>query len=104
MFDQFSDGYCPQCMLDGNQVVMILNKMDFWECPQCQLQAHTASAGMFALLKERGNGQLKVQEASKYVVGYVLTNVKDDDEFAASSEGFRSREDLQAFLEHEVAS
>ena len=58
MFDQFSDGYCPECQLKNEMRDMILNDSDFWECPVCHLQARSGG-GFFVLLRTSGNGRRK---------------------------------------------
>jgi hypothetical protein len=98
MFDQFSDGYCPECLLADRKVTMILNRSDFWECPECRLRAHTASLNMFALLRERGAGRLKETRATDHVVGFVLTRADAKDYFSADSSGFKSEQELRLFF------
>jgi len=58
MFDQFSDGYRPECLLKNEMRDMILNDSDFWEYPVCHLQA-CSGGGFFMLLRTRGNGRKK---------------------------------------------
>jgi len=33
-----TDGHCPQCQLKGESYLIQLNRMDYWECPNCNLQ------------------------------------------------------------------
>jgi len=102
MFDEFSDGYCPQCMLDNQRVDMVLNMSDFWECPKCRLQAHSASPMMFAILRERGTGKLRKEKATSQVSGCVLTKARVDAWYRADSSGFPDEEALRRFLREEV--
>jgi len=102
MFDRFSNGYCPQCMLDGNRFMMQLNDKELWECPECHLQAHTATAGMFAVLRERGTGKLEELRATDRVVGRILTKADAEDQTQADTSGFKMEAELRAFLEKEV--
>lgn len=102
MFDQFTDGYCPQCLLRNERVEMVLNSSDFWECPVCRLQGHTASGGMFALLRERGTGKLREGKATECVTGFVLTKAKVDEWYRADRSGFSDEDALRRFLREEV--
>jgi len=55
MFDHYSDGYCPQCALKNDEVEMLLNIMDYWECPVCHLQAAGSQVSMITpTAKARG--------------------------------------------------
>jgi hypothetical protein len=51
---------------------MVLNDSDFWECPVCHLQAHSASPGMFTILRTRGAGNLREKKATDGIVGWTL--------------------------------
>lgn len=102
MFDKFSDGYCPQCLLDNERVEMFLNMSDFWKCPKCRLQAHTASMGMYAILRERGSGQLREEKANSQVNGWVLTKARLDEWYRADSSGFPDKDALRRFSREEV--
>lgn len=99
---QYCDGYCPQCLLEGEHFEMLLNTGDFWECPFCRLQAHSCITGMFALLRERGLRQLKDTRATNRIVGWVLTKVDPEDIFSAAVSGFTSKSELREFLTSEV--
>lgn len=96
MFDRFNDGYCPQCLLDDEQRPMILNRSDFWECPVCHLQARS-NAGMFVLLRTRGEGNLKDTHATSQVVGWVLCRAQRDD-WQETGEDFKTEAQLREFL------
>jgi len=105
MFDQFSDGYCPECLLKNEMRDMILNDSDFWECPVCHLQARSGG-GFFVLLRTRGNGRLKTTKATdpgNRAIGLVLIRAKIDNKFEVDvSEDFKSEDDLREFLTKEV--
>lgn len=58
---------------------MVLNSSDFWECPVCLLQGHTARGVMFALFRERATGSLRERKATDYVTGYLLSKAKVDE-------------------------
>ena len=106
MFDIFNDGYCPQCLLDSGRNEMILNRGDLWECPLCHLQAHSASMGLFAILGERGEGDLKETKATDQIKGRILTRaIPGEYGFCADSIGFSSEMDFREYLElHKEAS
>jgi hypothetical protein len=98
---RYTDGYCPQCEQKGDITPMVLNSDDFWECPNCHLQAHSGCIGMFAILKQRGQGKLSGSEAtsSRWVIGSVITEGTFDGVPKANSRGFSSREELQKYLQ-----
>jgi hypothetical protein len=100
MFDQYSDGYCPQCLLDRKQEAMILNDHDFWECPACHLQARSAS-GHFVLLRTRGEGRLKSTKATEHIVGCFICRAELEDQFKTGS-WFNNESELRNFLTNEV--
>lgn len=104
MFFPFTNGQCPECLLKGNREGMMLNYQDFWECPTCHLQAHSASGGMLAILRERGKGDLNASHtlASEHVGGWVLAKDAGLANLKADSSGFKDEIDLKAFLEKEV--
>ena len=80
MFSSFSDGFCPQCLLDNREIVMNLNRQDLWECPCCHLQG-AGRAGGLMLLNVRGSGTFrqKATAATDFIVGALLTKQKEDD-------------------------
>lgn len=79
---------------------MILNRSDFWECPACRLQAHSGSMGMFAVLNERGVGNLKTTKATDQIVGWVLTRAMPSEHgVRADSSGFSSEEEFRQYLD-----
>lgn len=102
MFDKYSDGYCPQCMLDNKMVSMMLNLDDLWECPECRLQAHNCSAFFIAIMRKRGKGELKRHKATDHVRGIILTRAAADDQFGVDSSGFGDENDLRVYLNKEV--
>jgi hypothetical protein len=81
MLAQFSDGFCPECLLKGKHSPMALNDADLWECSLCRLQANTAKQGMFTILSTRGSGEIKsgktAQVATAKVSGWVLAREED---------------------------
>ena len=98
MFDEFSDGYCPQCLLENRRVAMKLNGSDLWECPYCHLQAHSKSKGMFAIMRQRGNSvQFRDAEATASVIGWVLSPAIAEAPYKPKG-GFGSEAELRAFL------
>jgi hypothetical protein len=96
MFDKFSDGYCPQCLLDDERREMLLNSDDYWECPACHLQARGGS-GMFVLLRTRGKGRLKTTKATDYVNGWVLCRADLNDQLK-NGDSFKDLSDLRNFV------
>jgi Zn ribbon nucleic-acid-binding protein len=98
MFDEYSDGYCPQCSLENRRVIMKLNDSDLWECPDCHLQAHSRSKGMFAIMRQRGNSvQFRDAEATAFVIGWVLSPAAAETPFKPKG-GFSSEAELRTFL------
>lgn len=77
---------------------MILNMDDFWECPTCRLQAHTATEATVALLPTRGSSQLKDTKATARILGWYLTKADPKAIFKADPSGFDTEEDLREFL------
>ena len=103
VFSKTVNGNCPQCLLGGKTVEMRLNCSDLWACPECGLQAHTASWGMFAIMKERNRSGLTATGARSRVAGYVLTKVHPTEWFRADSAGFASEAEFREFLAKNVA-
>ena len=98
MFDAFSDGYCPQCLLEGRRVALKLNQADFWECPDCHLQAHTRSLGMLAVMRTRGNCRVFRREvAPDCVIGWVVCRAAAEAPYKPGGE-LGSEAELRTFL------
>jgi hypothetical protein len=97
MFDIYSDGKCPQCLLDGVDSDMALNKGDHWECPICKLQAR--GGANITILAERGNGEFKKPQilAKTYVVGSHMY-AQDRDEPLEVGSAIQSEAQLRTFL------
>ncbi len=102
MFDSFSDGYCPQCLLDDQNTPMAQNTRDFWECPTCRLQARSGG-GVLVILRTRGDGRLRENntKATSFVVGWFLGKADSDDPFHGSSP-FDNEAELREFLSTQV--
>lgn len=102
MFDNYSDGYCPQCALNNEVVEMLLNRGDYWECPVCHLQA-AGSKASFMILLERGAGYFKNHKvsATEYIVGAFVTKQSSEDPFESDG-SFQDEEDLRSFIENDV--
>ncbi|HEY4963074.1 MAG TPA: hypothetical protein VIH90_00055 [Candidatus Saccharimonadales bacterium] len=101
-FDSYSDGYCPQCALNNEEVEMSLNQGDYWECPVCHLQAAGSNAG-FMILRVRGAGTFKSHKvsATEYISGAFVTKQSLTDPF--ESDGwFQDEVELRRFIENEV--
>jgi hypothetical protein len=96
MFDQFSDGYCQECLLKNEMRDMILDDHDFWECPVCHLQARSAR-GHFVLLRTRGEGRLKSTKATEHIVGCFICRAEPEDQFKTGS-WFNNESELREFL------
>jgi rubredoxin len=102
MFDNYSDGYCPQCALEEKRVEMLLNQADYWECPVCHLQAAGGGAS-FMILRGRGNGEIKEPRvgATAHVSGAFVTKQSAEDPL--DSDGwFEDEAQLRDFLDNEV--
>jgi hypothetical protein len=98
MFDEFSDGCCPQCLLENRRVAMKLNDADFWECPDCHLRGHSRSPGMFAIMRSRGHCEvLKNIQATDFVVGWVLSPAAAERPYLPIG-GFNSETEFRKFL------
>ena len=104
MFDHYSDGYCPQCALNNQEIAMRLNRDDYWECPVCRLQA-AGSGASFMILRERGTGDFKGDPvlATEYVTGSFVTRQSADDPW--ESDGwFKNEAEFRHFIDNEVQS
>jgi len=102
MFDNYSDGYCPQCALEHEEVEMLLNRGDYWECPVCHLQA-AGSKASFMILRELGVGDFKGHRvsATEYIVGAFITKQSASD--PGQSDGwFKDEADFRRFLENDI--
>ena len=98
----YNDGYCPECQLNNEDVKLMLNRDDFWECPKSNLQL--AVYGIDAVtLKFRGTGKFK--ETSVYgtdeISGAALSRAEGDSIMPTNS-FFHSHEELRNYLQTEV--
>jgi len=102
MFDNYNDGYCPQCALQDQEIEMALNREDYWECPVCRLQA-AGGGGRFMILRQRGSGEFKSERvvATSHIVGaYVCAQSAEDP--LASDGKYLDEAAFRTFLEREV--
>ena len=97
-----NDGYCPECQLNDEDVQLLLNKDDFWECPKSHLQL--AVNGIDAvILRFRAIGQFRSEPAygTYEINGAVLTRAKEDSIFSDHTI-FNSEAELKEYLINEV--
>ena len=77
---------------------MKVNDSDFWECPNCHLQAHSRSKGMFAIMCQRGKCvEFRAPEATASVIGWVLSSAAAEAPYKPQG-GFGSEAELRTFL------
>jgi len=102
MFGDYNDGYCPQCALQDQEIEMVLNRRDHWECPACHLQA-VGGGGRFMIFRQRGSGQFKSERigATEHIVGAYVCAQSAEDPLASDSK-YMDEAAFRAFLEHEV--
>ncbi|WP_084523966.1 GIY-YIG nuclease family protein [Adhaeribacter aquaticus] len=97
-----NDGYCPECQLNNEDVRLMLNKDDFWECPKSNLQL--AGYGVdAAILKFRGTGKFKDTPiyGTDEICGAVLSRTEGDS-ILPSESFFNSLDDFKNYLLNEV--
>lgn len=75
----FFDGYCPESILKGEKVVMLLNEDDFFESPTTGLQM-TCFPPYATILKWRGKGKFKFHryEAPDYYRGLIFAKASNE--------------------------
>jgi hypothetical protein len=102
MFNKYSDGYCPQCLLEDYEIPLVVNNMDFWECPVCRLQCHSCTFSVLSIMRERGEGLLKEIQATFWINKFTLS--RGDKKSITDSDGsiFKDEEELRDFLLNEV--
>ncbi|KAA9332677.1 hypothetical protein [Adhaeribacter soli] len=97
-----NDGYCPECQLNNEDVTLLLNRDDFWECPKSHLQL--AVNGVDAvILKFRAIGQFRSEPTygTKEINGAILTRSKGNSIFTDQTI-FNSHDELREYLLNEV--
>lgn len=101
MFDNFNDGYCPQCALENREVEMLLNRGDYWECPECHLQGR--GGGSLMVLRERGRGDFKSYRlgATEHIVAVLILKQSAGDPYESDG-AFRDEAEFRAYLANEV--
>ena len=97
------NGYCPECMLKGQEVEMRLNSMDFWECEKTRLQLVTHPP-FAAIIPWRGEGkfrqEIEVVSAEYTNLILVRTNYKDGhDTLPDVNEVLEDSWDLDEFIQ-----
>lgn len=102
MFNEFSDGFCPQCLLEDKIIPLVQNNMDFWECPECRIQCHTCTSSVLSIMRERGDGLLKDIQATDWVKRYILSRGDKDSITRSDGSTFSNEHELREFLENEV--
>jgi len=104
MFDPYSDGYCPQCLLGNKQIPLVVNHMDFWECPECRLQCVSDGDSVLSIMRERGNGCLKDILATDWVKRFSLSRTDLKDITKSDGSRFSDERELMEFIRNEVVS
>ena len=104
MFEKFSDGYCPQCLLDDKKVPLVTNTMDFWECPACRLQCVSDGIATLSIIRARGDGRLKDLVATDWVKRFTLSRSDINDITKSDGSVFSEERELRGFLQNEVDS
>ena len=102
MFDPFIDGYCPQCLLDDKKIPLVVNQLDFWECPFCRLQCVSDGVAVLSIMRERGDGQLKDILATDWIKRFSLSRTQMNDITKSDESTFSNDEELRGYLENEV--
>lgn len=70
-------GYCPECLLKGEEVLMQLNREGYLECPACQLQI-TLQQEVAAILRWRGQGSIQ-PAITPFEVSVLLTETSKEE-------------------------
>jgi len=102
MFNKYSDGYCPQCLLEDYEIPLVINNMDFWECPVCRLQCHYCTFSVLSIMRERGEGLLKEIQATFWINKFTLSRGDKKSITDSDSSTFEDEEELRDFLLNEV--
>ncbi|WP_082893377.1 GIY-YIG nuclease family protein [Rufibacter ruber] len=97
-----NDGYCPECLLQDEEVELLLNKDDFWECPKSNLQL--AVFGTDAVtLKFRGTGKFKEETefGTQNISGAALAHAKGAN-YYSDIVLFSSLDEFGAYLTNDI--
>jgi hypothetical protein len=100
MFDGFSDGNCPQCLLDDKKIPLVVNQMDFWECPVCRLQCVTDRVSVLSIIRERGNGLLKDILATDWIKQFILSRTDLNNITKSDGSKFSEERELREYLDN----
>lgn len=97
-----NDGYCPECQLINEDVQLLLNRDDFWECPKSHLQLSVNGIDA-VILRFRAIGQFRSEltYGTQKINGAILTRAKMDSIFSDSTI-FNSETELKEYLLNEV--
>jgi hypothetical protein len=103
MFERHCEGLCPQCMLDGKPVEMVVNRGDVFECPACRLLVSLASPMRAAILRRRGRGDLRGTHPrfgglANFRREFLVREDPDNPYLALDYQGFASPDELRAYL------
>ena len=102
MFDSYNDGYCPQCLLDDKKIQLVVNQMDFWECPACRLQFVSNGVSILSIMRERGEGRLKDILATDWIKRFTLSRTYPNDITKSDGTRFSAERELREFLERGI--
>ena len=98
MFSSYNDGFCPQCLLENEQIPLTLNFEDFWECPQCRLLCVSDGISGLSIIRERGDGRLKNILATDWIKRFSLSRSDLDKITKSDGSKFLEERDLIEFL------
>jgi hypothetical protein len=71
-----TNGFCPACAINGEQVIMRINQDDFWECPKCHLQISTKNLLFATVLPWRGKSEFRTTNSNSFPDGWCITKPK----------------------------
>lgn len=103
-FDKYFDGLCPECLLQGQNQELWLNRGDLFECPECHLQISLASGLRAAVLRRRGKGDFvslsdPYYSAKRHARGLILVREHPEKLYEADCfSDFKSRQELERYL------
>jgi len=99
--DVFWDGYCPESLLNGKKVRMRLNRWDFYESEETQLQICVLRGVQAIILNFRGEGKFRSTPdyADEIVNGEILSPQNTDKQpFNNPSEIFSDSEEIENYI------
>jgi hypothetical protein len=103
--EEKNNGYCPYCSMEKKNNPFRINMNDYWECPECHLQAQLIQGPtepVLGILPMKGEGNFKeggISNPHSYIVNLTMVRKPNGSDKVSFEECIiQNKEDLLAYI------